>query len=279
VEIIGILNITTDSFSDGSYYLNPQTAIKKGLSLAAQGADLIDVGAESTSPDSEKISPQQEIARLTPVIKALKEEGIRISVDTYKPEVMERVISLGVDMINDVSGLRNKSSLEIIRQANIPVVVMFSNHLSFSAEGVRAQREFYEPSTIMSEIEEFFTQKLQQLHEAGIADDKVIIDPGMGAFLAANPEPSLVVLHHLQMLKKFGRRILISTSRKSFIGAVLNRPIESRIYGTLATEIWAYWQGVDFIRTHDVAALKDALRMIQAIEQVKHLPGMNRFRK
>jgi dihydropteroate synthase len=264
LKIVGILNITSDSFSDGKRYLNPQSAIEKGLSLAAQGADLVDIGAESTSIYGEKITAEQELERLTPVIEALKKEGVRISVDTYKPKVMQYVIALGVDMINDVSGLKDETAIRVVQQAGVPVVIMFNRN-----PDIHAQTRLQDYTTIMSEEVAFFTERLKTLHDAGIADDKVIIDPGMGFFIGGNPEPSLMVLHHLERLKRLGRKIYLSTSRKSFIGAVLNRPIESREYGTLATEIWAYLHGVDYIRTHDPAALSDAIRMIQAIEQIE----------
>ena len=264
LKIVGILNITTDSFSDGKCYLDTQAAIEKGLSLAAQGADLVDIGAESSNPDGEKITAEQEIERLTPVIEALKKEGVRVSVDTYKPGVMQQVISLGVDMINDITGLRDQSAIEVVQKAGIPVVIMFNRN-----PDIHAERTLRDHTTILSEIWEFFTERLKTLHDAGIADDKVIIDPGMGFFLGGNPEPSLMVLRHLETLKQFGRKIYLSASRKSFIGTVLDRPIESRDYGTLATEIWAYLHGVSFIRTHEPEPLRDAIRMIQAIEQVE----------
>ncbi len=263
LKIVGILNITTDSFSDGGRYLDTQAAIEKGLSLAAQGADVVDIGAESTSIYGEKITAEQEIERLTPVIKALKKDGVRISVDTYKPRVMHYVIDLGVDMINDVSGLKDETAIKVVRQAGIPVVIMFNRN-----PDIHAQTTLQDHTTIMSEEVAFFTERLETLHDAGIADDKIAIDPGMGLFIGG-AESSLMVLRHLETLKRFGRKIYLSASRKSFIGTVLDRPIEARGYGTLAVEIWAYLHGVSFIRTHEPEPLRDAIRMIQAIEQVE----------
>ncbi len=264
LKIVGILNITADSFSDGGRYLDAQAAIEKGLNLTTQGADLVDIGAESSNPDGEKISTEEEIKRLTPVIQALKKEGVSISVDTCKAEVMQHAISLGVDMINSVTGLRDQAAIELVRKAGVPVVIMFARNQEF-----RAERTLRNHTSVIDEMEAFFTERLKTLHDAGIADDNVIIDPGMGFFLGGNPEPSLMVLRHLENLKKFGRKIYISTSRKSFIGKVLNRPIVARKYGTLATEIWAYLHGVDYIRTHEPVFLRDAVRMIQAIEQIE----------
>ncbi len=263
MKIVGILNITTDSFSDGGRYSQTPIAIEKGLSLAAEGADLVDIGAESTSIYGEKITAAQEIERLTPVIEALRKEGIRISVDTYKPEVMQHVISLGAEMINDVSGLKDEAAIKVVRDAGLPVVIMFNRN-----PDIHAQTTLRDHTTVMSEVVAFFTERLKTIHDAGIADEKVIIDPGMGLFVGGT-ESSLVILRHLETLKQFGREIYLSASRKSFIGTVLDRPVEARGYGTLAVEIWAYLHGVDYIRTHEPGPLRDAVRMIQAIEQVE----------
>jgi dihydropteroate synthase len=263
MKIIGILNITTDSFSDGGRYFETPIAIEKGLSLVAEGADLVDIGAESTSIYGQKITAAQEIERLAPVIEALRKEGVRISVDTYKPEVMQHAISLGVDMINDVSGLRDDAAIRVVQRAGLPVVIMFNRN-----PNVQAQTTLGDHTTVMSEVVAFFTERLKTLHDAGIADDRVIIDPGMGLFIGGT-KSSLMVLRHLEMLKQFGRAIYLSPSRKSFIGTVLDRPIKERGYGTLAVEIWAYLRGVDYIRTHEPGPLRDAIRMIQVIEQAE----------
>jgi dihydropteroate synthase len=264
LKIAGILNITTDSFFDGKQYLDTQAAIEKGLSLIAEGADMVDIGAESSNPDGQKISAHEEIERLTPVIEALKKERVRISVDTYKPEVMASAISLGVNMINDITGLKDEAAIEVVRKADIPVVIMFARN-----EGPHADRTVRDHTTVMAEMDQFFTERLKTLHEAGIANDKVIIDPGMGLFLGGTPEPSLMVLRHIEELQKFGCELYLSTSRKSFIGAILDRPLNQRGIGTLATEIWGWLHGVSYIRTHEPEPLRDAVRMIQAIEQIK----------
>jgi len=194
----------------------------------------------------------------------MQKEGIKISVDTYKPEVMASVISLGVDMINDITGLKDPAAIEVIRKTDIPVVIMFARN-----EGPHADRAVREHTTVMAELDQFFTERLTTLHKDGIADDKVIIDPGMGLFLGGTPEPSLTVLHHIEELKRFGCEIYLSASRKSFIGAVLNRELKDRGIGTLATEIWGWLHGISYIRTHEPEPLRDAVRMIQAIEQIK----------
>ena len=264
LKIVGILNITPDSFSDGQRYLDTEAAVRKGLSLIGEGADMVDIGAESSNPDGEKISTQVEIERLSPVIVALKREGVGISVDTYKPGVMEHVISLGVDMINDITGLRDAAAIEVVGRANIPVVIMFARNY-----GPHAERTRRDHVTVLAEIIDFFRRRIELLHRAGIDDDRIIIDPGMGLFLGGNPEPSLMVLRHIEWLKEFGHPIYLSTSRKSFIGRVLDRPVQERGIGTLATEIWGYLHGVSYIRTHEPQPLREAIRMIQAIEKAE----------
>lgn len=262
--IAGILNITPDSFSDGNQFLDTKSAVRQGRQLIADGANLLDIGAESSNPDGEKITPQEEIDRLTPVIKMLKEEGIRISVDTYKPEVMERVLELGVNMINDITGLQNPNSIEVIRKCDVPVVIMYARN-----EGPHAERTIRDHLPIMQELEAFFTERLDTLNRVRIPRERILIDPGMGLFLGGTPEPSLMVLRHIEELKKYGCELYLSASRKSFIGAVLDRSLKERAIGTLAVEIWAWQHGVSYIRTHEPRLLRDAVQMMQAIEQIE----------
>ncbi len=261
LKILGIVNVTTDSFSDGGRYLNPDHAISRSLDLIRDGASIIDLGAVSSHPDSENISADKEIERLTPIIKALKQENITLSVDTYKPRVMEEVLRLGVHMINDITALADEKAIPVIKDYQPDLVLMFSSKSQARAD----KNKWYEQDPV-DKIESFFKEKLDQLTSYGIKREKVILDPGMGFFLGANPRPSLKVLNDLSKFKRLGQRILVSTSRKSFIGSVLKNEVHERGAGTLATEIWAALQGVDFIRTHDVKSLTDAITMIQAIQ-------------
>ncbi len=263
LNIVGILNVTTDSFSDGNRYIDTQRAIEHGSKLATDGADILDIGAEATSVNSEKITAEEEINRLTPVIQALKEQNVRVSVDTYKPAVMKQAVSLGVDMINDVNGLTDEEAVRVVKEADIPVVVMFNRN-----PDVRARAASQDHTAVMSEIGTFFSDRLKALHEAGIPDDNIIIDPGMGLFIGG-AKSSLMALRHIESLKQFGRDIYVSMSRKSVIGEVLNQPVESRGIGTLAAEIWLYMHGVSYIRTHEPGPLRQSIRMIQAIEGIE----------
>jgi dihydropteroate synthase type 2 len=262
--ILGIVNVTRDSFSDGGKFLGPDAAVAHARRLVADGADVVDLGAESTHPDSEDVSAEEEIARLAPVIRPLKADGIRISVDTHKPVVMRNVLDLGVDYVNDITGLRDPESIAAVRGSDVKLIIMHSR-----AAAARAGRAAADPATIVDEIIHFFEQRIATLTSAGIARQRLILDPGMGLFLGDNPEASLAVLRDLERLHRFDLPLLISTSRKSFIGAVLGsteapRPVDQRGPGTLATEIWALMHGAAYIRTHDVRALRDAMTVMAA---------------
>ena len=263
-KMVGILNLTPDSFSDGGEFFDKDKAVKHALEMVKDGAKIIDVGAESTHPDSRKISAEEEINILDPVVKALKEQGVTVSIDTYKPEVMKHCLDLGVDMINDVTGLKDPKAIELLASYDVPIVIMYSR-----SKDAHAEKKEGGVTGIIAEIKRFFDAKIDQCVKAGISKERLILDPGMGFFLGSNPEPSLMVLKHLAQFKKLGCRIYISTSRKSFIGRVTGAEVAQRGPGTLATELWAAMQGVDYIRTHDVKQLADGLKMIQAINQTK----------
>lgn len=264
-RIVGIVNLTRDSFSDGGRFLAPEAALAHARGLVADGADVVDLGAESTHPDSEDVCAEEEIARLTPVVRQLKGARIRVSVDTYKPAVMRRVLELGADYINDITALRDPESVVAVRDSEARLILMHSR-----ATGARAERGVADATTMVDEIMGFFEQRIAALTNVGIARARLILDPGMGMFLGSNPEASLAVLRDLERLRSLGLPLLISTSRKSFIGAVLGspgvpRPVDQRGAGTLATEIWAVRHGASFVRTHDVRALRDAVTMTAAI--------------
>ena len=262
-KIVGILNITSDSFSDGGLYLEPQAAIVRAKQLISQGADFIDLGAESSRPGAQKVPDQEQIERLTPVIQALVGEKISLSVDTYRPEVIQKVLELGVEMINDITALKDPAAVEIVKRYNIPAVIMYSR-----SPGPHADRMFRDHRGLLEEITAFFAERIAALTREGIHRENIILDPGMGFFLGGNPEPSLTVLKHLKELRRLGCRLYLCTSRKSFIGSLIQRPVPQRDAGTLATEIWAGLQGVDFLRTHEVEPLRDALTILQAIEKI-----------
>lgn len=291
MQILGIVNLTRDSFSDGGRYLDAECALAHARRLVADGADLVDLGAESTNPDGESVSANEEIRRLTPVAAALKRDGVAVSIDTYKPSVMQAMLALGVDVINDVTALGDPASIEVLRGSTCRIIVMHS-----TSSGPRAERADVPADTIVDRILAFFDARIAMLVAAGIARERLILDPGMGFFLGRDPRASLTVLKALDRLRRFGLPLCVSTSRKSFIGAVLGsacagvppgrqdpplgavrpdqggpgtglRPVDQRAAGTLASELWALTHGADFIRTHDVRSLRDAERTWRAIER------------
>jgi dihydropteroate synthase type 2 len=265
VKILGIVNLTRDSFSDGGRFLDTQAALAHAAALRAAGADVLDLGAESTHPDAEDVSADEELERLLPVIRALHADGVTISVDTYKPVVMEAVLAEGAAYINDVSGLRDPASVAVLRDSEARIILMHS-----TAHQARAERRDVPADEIVPRIIAFFRQRIAELADAGIEPARLILDPGMGFFLGSTPEPSLAVLRELPALLELGHDVCISTSRKSFLGTVSGgqdapRPVDQRGPATLASELWAATQGAGYIRTHDVAALHDAWRIWNSI--------------
>ncbi len=265
VQLVGIVNLTEDSFSDGGHFLDVRHAIAQGERLIADGADWLDLGAESSNPFGKTVEAGEEIERLAPVVRHFKAAGAKVSVDTHKPSVMRAVLDLGADMVNDISALRSPGSLEaLLAKPKASVVLMYSR-----SRGARAETAEHPYRALIPEIIDFFRRRIAELESAGLHRDRILIDPGMGYFLGGNPEPSLWVLQHLDELATLGQPIFLSTSRKSFIGAVLGKQQPSeRGIGTLATELWAIHHRVAFIRTHEVAPLAQAYRIWRAISDI-----------
>lgn len=263
-SIFGIVNVTRDSFSDGGRFLDPTAALAQAERLSAAGAAVIDLGAESTHPDGEAVAADEEIRRLEPVVAALLQRGIAVSIDTCKPAVMRAMCALGVQWLNDVSGFRSAAALAAAAAAPMQVrfVVMFSR-----SSGPRAQRSTHGADTLLAELQQFFDERLAAFTAAGIARERLVFDPGMGFFLGSGPAPSLRVLRHLPELRRWAVPLLVSVSRKSFLGELTGLPTAERGPGTLAAELWALRHGAEFVRTHDVGALRAALTVERAIAE------------
>lgn len=262
VSIFGIVNVTRDSFSDGGRFLAPEAAIAHAEVLRAGGADVIDLGAESTHPDAEAVGAEEEIRRLQPVAAELLSRGRAVSVDTNKPEVMRAMTALGVQWINDVHGFRAPDALAVAAAAptSVRFVVMFSRRA-----GPRAERGALGTEGLLDETRAFFTERLEAFAAAGISRQRLVFDPGMGFFLGSAAAASLTVLKHLRDLRCFGVPLLVSVSRKSFVGEVTGCAPADRGPGTLAAELWAVRHGASFVRTHDAAALRSAIAVEEAI--------------
>jgi dihydropteroate synthase type 2 len=260
-QIFGVVNITEDSFSDGGRYLEPTAAVSHGLRLAADGADVIDLGPASTHPDAREVSPQEEIRRLDPVVENLMAAGLTISVDSFRPETQRWAAARGVAFLNDTQGFPDPSVYHDLAQANCKLVVMHSIQRAWKTE-----RIVTDPDRIYATVEAFFTQRIKVLQDAGIDRERLIIDPGMGFFLGSNPEPSLRMLTAISRLKqRFRLPMMICVSRKSFLKSITGRDTPDLGPATLAAELYAAAQRVDLIRTHDVRALSDALNVTRAL--------------
>lgn len=260
VRLFGILNVTRDSFSDGGRWLDPTAALRHADALLAGGADVVDVGAESTHPDAEDVPTELEIERLTPVVTSLLSRGVEVSVDTWKPAVMRAMAALGVQWINDVHGMRDPAAIAAVAAAPVRVVVMFARQ-----PGPRADKRPASASGLLDELRAFFTSRIETLVAHGVDRQRIVLDPGMGFFLGDTPEPSLLVLRNLAALRELGQPLLVSVSRKSFLGAMTGRDVTARGAATLAAELWAVQHGAAFVRTHDPVALRDALVVLQAL--------------
>ncbi|NWH07294.1 MAG: dihydropteroate synthase [Alphaproteobacteria bacterium] len=255
--ILGIVNITADSFSDGGHYLDPAAAIARALLLVQEGADIIDLGPAASNPDAEPVSPAQEIARLTPVVAALRPKGIPLSIDSFQPETQAFALSQGVHYLNDIQGFPEPAHYPRLAESTAKLIVMHS----VQGRGQADKREVA-PEEIMGRIFSFFDARLSALEGAGIARERLIIDPGMGFFLGTNPQTSLSVLRGLQALgQRYRLPVLVSVTRKSFLRQLVGASIASSGPVSLAAELFAATQGVAMIRTHDPRALRDGLTL------------------
>lgn len=252
--ILGILNITADSFSDGGRYLSPDAALAHGRKLIADGAHVLDIGAAASNPKAETVTPDEEVARLAPVVTAMHQEGVRLSIDSFAPDVQSWALAHGVAYLNDIHGFPDPALYPVLKDSEAKLIVMHA----VQAEGIATVVDV-PPETIFRRIVAFFSERLEALSRAGISSSRLILDPGMGMFLSRKPEASFEVLARLPELKAaFGLPLLISVSRKSFLRKTAGRSISEAGPATLAAELFAVFNGADYIRTHDPAALADA---------------------
>jgi dihydropteroate synthase len=256
--VMGILNVTPDSFSDGGAFVDPQIALAHAQRMIEEGADIIDVGAESTRPYGgvKPVTLEDELARLQPVLPAIIQLGVPVSIDTIKPEVALWALNQGASIVNDVWGLQREPNMaRVVAQHNVPVVVM---HNRYKADPT---------INILSDINAFFAHSLDLAHKAGIPLESVVLDPGIG--FGKTPEQSMEAIASLDSFKRFGLPILIGASRKRFINTVSPSEPMERIGGSLAAHVMAFLNGAKIIRTHDVAETLQALRVVAAIRDAK----------
>ena len=259
--VMGVLNVTPDSFSDGGKYYSFDRAVDHGVQMAEKGADIIDIGGESTRPFSNRVSAQEEIDRVVPVIEALsKMVDVPISIDTYKGEVAGCALDAGASMVNDISALRFDASLGgVAAKRGVPVILM---HMKGTPENMQKNPQY---DDVVGEICEFLADGVTRAKEYGIPEELVVVDPGIG--FGKTFDHNLIILRDLQKFQALRRPILIGTSNKSFIGHVLDRPVEQRAVGTMATVAVAVLNGANIVRVHDVEMAVDTVRMVDAIKR------------
>ncbi|MGH7092432.1 MAG: dihydropteroate synthase [Stellaceae bacterium] len=262
--IFGILNLTEDSFSDGGAYLDPQMALAQARRLAQGGAGVIDIGAAASNVAAKRVDTDEEIRRLDPVIAALGAAGVPVSVDSFQPATQRFALSRGIAFLNDIEGFAEPGLYPELATASCRLVVMHAIH----GRG-RAQQQDLPATTVLRHIDDFFAARLGALERAGVARDRLIIDPGMGFFLSSRAEASFAVLSGIAGLRRrFGLPVMVSVSRKSFLAGMTGRRTpRERGAATLAAELFAAAEGVDYIRTHDPAALRDGLAVAAALRR------------
>ena len=260
-RIVEIVNITADSFSDGGRYLDPAAALAHARRLRADGADVIELGPAASHPGSAPVSAAEERRRLAPVLERLTADGIAVSVDSFLPGTLRFAVSAGAAWLNDIHGFGEPGLYPVLAASPCRLVVMHAIQKDGAATEVAT-----DPAVVRDGMFRFFARRLGALQAAGIGRDRIVIDPGLGYFVGSTPGPSLAALAGIRELKDaFGVPVLVSPSRKSFLRALTGRDVTRSGAATLAAEIFAAWQGADYIRTHDVAAARDALAFLSAI--------------
>ena len=256
---MGILNVTPDSFSDGGLYLDAEAAAERGLSLAADGADIIDIGGESTRPGADAVPADEEIRRVVPVVEALRKRSpVLISVDTTKADVARHALAAGADIINDISALRFDPGLAgVVAGAGAGLVLM---HMKGTPRTMQVAPSYED---LLGEVRGFLEHRLREAVAAGIPAERILVDPGIG--FGKRLEHNLTLINRLEVFEDLGRPLVLGPSRKSFIGKILNAPPQERLEGTIAAAVVGVVRGAHILRVHDVREVGRALRIAEAI--------------
>jgi dihydropteroate synthase len=256
--VMGILNVTPDSFSDGGFFLSAEKAVVHALRMAGEGADILDVGGESTRPGAQVVSAQEELDRVIPVIEAVaKSVSLPISIDTSKPEVMREAVRAGAGFINDVRALREPGALEAAASLNVPVCLM---HMQGEPRGMQVSPSYRD---VVTEVRDFLRERIEVAAAAGIPRERIVIDPGFG--FGKSVTHNLELLRDLGSLRALGVPVLAGLSRKSLIGALLGLPVDQRVSASVALALIAVQNGAQIVRVHDVRATHEAIRMWEAV--------------
>lgn len=257
--VMGVLNVTPDSFSDGGNYTQVEHAVKQALMMQQQGAEIIDIGGESTRPGAEEVLLEEELSRVIPVIKKIRElSNVVISIDTSKPQVMQAAIDAGADMVNDVNALHAEGAIEVCVKHEIPVCLM---HKQGDSQTMQENPVYDE---IVREIKQYLMARADVCIQAGISSKNILIDPGFG--FGKTLENNLSLLKEVPLFSELAYPVLVGVSRKSMFGMLLDRDVEDRLAASVAAVVIAYQKGARFFRVHDVAETCDALKLCAAVE-------------
>jgi len=255
---MGVVNVTPDSFSDGGKYLDPGAAVAHARRLLKEGADLIDLGAESSRPGADvEVSVEQELERLMPVLEALRDAPVPISVDTTKPEVMRAAIGAGAAMVNDINALRSPGAIEAVAASNAGVCLM---HMQGEPRTMQHEPRY---DDVVGEVKAFLAQRVATVEAQGVARERIVIDPGFG--FGKTVEHNFELLRHLERFAEIGIPVMAGWSRKSTLGVITGRPADERLAASVAAALLAVQRGARIVRVHDVAATRDALAVLAAM--------------
>jgi dihydropteroate synthase len=256
--IMGIVNLTDDSFSGDGLQGQVASAVVQGLRMVEEGADILDLGAESSRPGAEPVPLQQELDRLLPVIDGLRNSGVPLSIDTVKPEVMRAALAAGADMINDIMALRVPGAMEVVAGSTAAVCLM---HMQGEPRTMQGAPHY---DDVVAEVSAFLAERAAACAAAGIVKDRLVIDPGFG--FGKSLAHNLDLLRHLDRLVAMGLPVLAGISRKSMLGGITGRPVNERVPASVAAALIAVQKGAAMVRIHDTAATRDALAVLEAIE-------------
>lgn len=258
-RLMGIVNVTPDSFSDGGNYLQTERAIEHALALAGQGADVLDIGGESTRPDSEPVSLKEEMNRVIPVIESLRgQTDVPISIDTTKAEVARQALAAGADIVNDISGLTfDAEMMSVCANSDCGIIAM---HIRGTPRTMQDNPTYID---VVSDVRSFLAERVESITGCGIDRERIMLDPGIG--FGKTAEHNLELMRNLRELRSLGRPLLVGHSRKRFLGKILGRPVDERTAGTIGVSAALSLLGADLIRVHDVAAVRDALTAFRTL--------------
>jgi len=257
-RVMGIVNVTPDSFSDGGKFSNTNLAIQHALKLAEEGADILDIGGESTRPNAVSVGLQEELDRVMPVIESLVSQvNIPISIDTYKPQVMQAAIAAGASMVNDVRALQEEGALEIVAQSKVAVCLM---HMQGTPQTMQINPQY---NDVVSEVKSFLAARLQASIDVGVPRNRILLDPGFG--FGKTREHNITLIQQLESFAELSQPLLVGLSRKSVLGQVTGNDVDARLYASIAASVIVAQKGAKILRVHDVKATVEALKVVTAI--------------